>query len=89
MPISFFAAQHGQQSGTNFSAGGRDRETATIEGDIINRTRKKIGIRFTVSLLHTRRSSHTKGLLVVLEDISAIQATAQKMLIDLSFSLLC
>lgn len=55
-------------------------EMATIEGDIINRSRKKIAIRFTVSLLHTRRGSQAKCLLVVLEDISAIQATAKKML---------
>lgn len=59
-------------------------ETATIEGDIVNRSRKKIGIRFTVSLLRTRRSSQAKGLLVVLEDISAIQATAHKMSTDWS-----
>lgn len=55
-------------------------ETATIEGDIINRRRKRICIRFTVSRLHTGRGSHAKGLLVVLEDISAIQATAKNML---------
>ncbi len=57
-------------------------ENATVEGDIINRSRKRIGIRFTISLLHTRRGSHAKGLLVVLEDISAIQATAKSMLIS-------
>ena len=56
-------------------------ETATVEGDIINRSRKKIAIRFTISLLHIRRGSQTKGLLVVLEDISAIRATAKSMLI--------
>ncbi len=55
-------------------------EPATIEGDIINRRRKRICIRFTVSRLHTGRGSHAKGLLVVLEDISAIQATAKNML---------
>ncbi len=52
-------------------------ETATIVGDIINRSRKKIPVRFTVSLLRTRRGSQAKGLLVVLEDISALQTTAQ------------
>lgn len=55
-------------------------ETVVVEGDIINRNRKKIEIRFTVSLLRTRRGSHSKGLLVVLEDISAIQASAKKKL---------
>lgn len=52
-------------------------ETTTVEGDIINRNRKKIPVRFTVSLLRTRRSSQAKGLLLVIEDISALQTTAQ------------
>ena len=75
-----FRSNMGNNRGQIFQRVVETGETATIEGDIINRSRKKIGIRFTVSLLHTRRGSQTKGLLVVLEDISAIQATAQKML---------
>lgn len=75
-----FRSNMGNNRGQVFQRVIETGETATIEGDIVNRSRKKIGIRFTVSRLHTRRGSHTKGLLVVLEDISAIQATAQKML---------
>ena len=79
-----FRSNMGNNRGQVFQRVVETGETATIEGDIVNRSRKKIGIRFTVSLLHTRRGSHTKGLLVVLEDISAIEATAQKMLSDWS-----
>ncbi len=57
-------------------------ETVSIVGDIINRSRKRIPVRFTVSLLRTRRSNQAKGLLVVLEDISAIQATVQTTLLS-------
>jgi PAS domain S-box-containing protein len=52
-------------------------EAATVEGDIINRGRKKIALRFTISLLHTKRGGRSKGLLLVLEDISAKETTAQ------------
>jgi PAS domain S-box-containing protein len=52
-------------------------ETATVEGDIINRGRKRIPVRFTVSPLHTRRGTHARGLLLVAEDISALHATGQ------------
>ena len=50
-------------------------ETASSEGDIINRSRKKIVVRFTVSLVHTRKGPQARGLLLVVEDISALQAT--------------
>jgi len=52
-------------------------EPATIDGDIINRSRKRIPVRFTVAPLHTRKGAHTRGLLLVAEDISAIHATGQ------------
>ena len=52
-------------------------ETAVSEGDIINRSRKKIVVRFTVSLVHTRKGQQARGLLLVVEDISALHATIQ------------
>ena len=52
-------------------------ESLTIDGDIINRSRKKIAVRFTLSRVHAGRNSQTRGLMIVLEDISAIQVTAQ------------
>ncbi|MGB5232721.1 MAG: sigma 54-interacting transcriptional regulator [Desulfoprunum sp.] len=52
-------------------------EPATIDGDIINRSRKRIPVRFTVAPLHTRKGAHIRGLLLVAEDISAIHATGQ------------
>jgi PAS domain S-box-containing protein len=55
-------------------------ETVSIEGDIINRSRKRMPVRFTVSLLRTRRSSQAKGLLLVVEDVSAIHARARETL---------
>jgi PAS domain S-box-containing protein len=67
----------GNSRGQIFQKVAETGETKTIEGDIINRSRKKIPVRFTVSQLRTRRGSHSKGLLVVLEDISAIQTTAR------------
>jgi PAS domain S-box-containing protein len=67
----------GNSRGQIFQKVAETGETNTIEGDIINRSRKKIPVRFTVSPLRTRRGSHSKGLLVVLEDISAIQTTAR------------
>ncbi len=67
----------GNNRGQIFQKVAESGETKTIEGDIINRNRKKIAVRFTISLLRTRRGSQAKGLLVVLEDISALQTTAQ------------
>lgn len=63
--------------GQIFQAVVESGETATIEGDIINCSRKKVPVRFTISLLRTRRGVQAKGLLVVAEDISAIQAKTQ------------
>ena len=70
----------GNSRGQVFQKVAETGETVTIEGDIINRSRKKIPVRFTVSLLRTRRGSQSKGLLLVLEDISAIQTTARETL---------
>ena len=55
-------------------------EIVSIDGDIINRSRKKIPVRFTLSLLRTRRGSQSKGVLLVVEDISVIQARARQTL---------
>ena len=44
-------------------------ETLTVEGDIINRDRRKILIQFTISPLRSH-SDKIKGLIIVLEDIS-------------------
>ena len=52
-------------------------ETVISEGDIINRSRKKVLVRFTISLVHTRKGQQSRGLLLVVEDISALQATIQ------------
>ncbi|KAB2890494.1 MAG: PAS domain S-box protein [Desulfobulbaceae bacterium] len=52
-------------------------ETVISEGDIINRSRKKVLVRFTISLVHTRKGQQARGLLLVVEDISALQATIQ------------
>ena len=55
-------------------------EIVSIDGDIINRSRKKIPVRFTLSLLRTRRGSQSKGVLLVVEDISVIHARARQTL---------
>jgi PAS domain S-box-containing protein len=52
-------------------------ETAAIDGDIINRSRKKVPVRFTVSQLHTRKGQQSRGLLLIAEDITALQATVK------------
>ncbi len=52
-------------------------ETAAVDGDIINRSRKKVPVRFTVSLLHTGKGQQSRGLLLVAEDITALQATVK------------
>ncbi len=67
----------GNNRGQIFQKVADSGETITIDGDIINRSRKKMPVRFTVSLLHTKRGGRSKGLLLVLEDISAQQTTAQ------------
>jgi PAS domain S-box-containing protein len=67
----------GNNRGQIFQKVAETGEAATIDGDIISRGRKKIPVRFTVSLLHTKRGGRSKGLLVVLEDISALQQTAR------------
>jgi PAS domain S-box-containing protein len=67
----------GNNRGQIFQKVAESGEAATIDGDIINRSRKKIPVRFTVSLLHTKRGGRSKGLLLVLEDISSQQKTAQ------------
>jgi PAS domain S-box-containing protein len=67
----------GNNRGQVFQKVAQSGESASIDGDIINRSRKKVPVRFTVSLLHTKRGGRSKGLLVVLEDLSAQQKTAQ------------
>lgn len=67
----------GNNRGQIFQRVAESGEAATIDGDIINRSRKKIPVRFTVSLLHTKKGGRSKGLLMVLEDISSQQKTAQ------------
>ncbi|MBU1565174.1 MAG: sigma 54-interacting transcriptional regulator, partial [Proteobacteria bacterium] len=56
-------------------------EMATIEGDIINRGRKKIPVRFTLSQMRTGRGGLTKGLLIVIEDLTAMAKTANTALL--------
>jgi PAS domain S-box-containing protein len=48
-------------------------ETLTVEGDIINRDRRKILIQFTISPLRGQ-SEKIRGLIIVLEDISSLHA---------------
>lgn len=67
----------GNNRGQIFQKVAESGEAATIDGDIVNRSRQKIPVRFTVSLLHTKRGGRSKGLLVVVEDITALQKTAQ------------
>lgn len=50
-----------------------DGQPVSREGDIISRGRKKTPIHFTISRLHDQQQQPT-GLLVVLEDISVLQA---------------
>ncbi len=67
----------GNNRGQVFQKVSDSGEALCIEGDIITRNRKKLPVRFTISLLHTKRGGRSKGLLVVLEDISAQQKTVQ------------
>lgn len=67
----------GNSRGQVFQKVSESGEAATIEGDIINRSRKKIAVRFTVSLLRTKRGGRSKGLLMVIEDISHLQTISQ------------
>ncbi len=67
----------GNNRGQVFQRVVQSGEAVTIDGDIINHSREKIPVRFSVSLLHTKRGGRSKGLLLVLEDISAQQTTAQ------------
>ena len=67
----------GNNRGQIFQRVAESGEAVTIDGDIINRSRKKVPVRFTVSLLHTKRGGRSKGLLMVLEDISVQQKTSQ------------
>ncbi len=52
-----------------FSAG----ESTTVEGDIINRDRRRINIQFTISPLHNNHEEIV-GLIIVLEDISSLRS---------------
>ena len=47
-------------------------KSVSMEGDIISKGRKKISIQFTLSRLHDLQN-RAKGILVVLEDMSALQ----------------
>ncbi|MCP3887650.1 MAG: PAS domain-containing protein [Desulfobulbaceae bacterium] len=51
----------------------KDGEYISLEGNVISRGRKKIPIHFTVSRLHDPQHKPT-GILIVLEDISVLQA---------------
>ncbi len=70
----------GNSRGQIFQKVAETGESQTIEGDIISRARKKFAVRFTLSRLHAGRNGQTRGLMIVLEDISAIQVTAQAVL---------
>ena len=52
-------------------------EPITIEGDIVNRNRKKIPIRFTISPLSSNKGKML-GLIITLEDISLLQVLDKK-----------
>lgn len=67
----------GNSRGQVFQKVAESGEAASIEGDIINRSRKKVAVRFTVSRLRTKRGGRSKGLLLVLEDISGQQTSSQ------------
>ena len=70
----------GNNRGQVFQRVAESGEATTIDGNIINSSRKKVPVRFTISRLHTKRGGRSKGLLIVLEDISALQTTAQSTL---------
>jgi len=52
-------------------------ETISVEGDIVNRNRKKIPIRFTISPLNSNKGK-LLGLIITLEDISLLQVLDKK-----------
>ena len=52
-------------------------ESVSVEGNIINRRRKKIPIHFTLSRLHDEQGEPA-GILIVLEDISVLKAVDSK-----------
>jgi PAS domain S-box-containing protein len=52
-------------------------ESVSVEGNIINRQRKKTPVHFTLSRLHDERGQ-TFGVLIVLEDISILKAANAK-----------
>lgn len=56
-------------------------EALSIDGDIINRHRKRIAVRFTLSPLRFRRGSQPRNIILVVEDISALQAKAKSTLL--------
>ena len=66
----------GSNHGQIFRQVAKSGEPATRDGNIINRLRKKIAVRFTISPLRTGRQKQP-GLLLVVEDLAAIQGTAQ------------
>ncbi len=70
----------GNNRGQIFQRVAESGEAASIDGDIINTGRKKVPVHFTVSLLHTKRGGRSKGLLVVLEDITVLQKKEQSSL---------
>ncbi len=55
-------------------------EPVSMDGDIIDRNRMRVAVRFTLSALRLRRNSQAVGILVVLEDISQLQAKAKSTL---------
>jgi PAS domain S-box-containing protein len=52
-------------------------ETISVEGDIVNRNRKKIPIRFTISPLKSNKGK-VIGIIIILEDISLLQVLDKK-----------
>jgi hypothetical protein len=76
----YYPQQYGNNRGQIFQRVAESGEAASIDGDIINTGRKKVPVRFTVSLLHTKRGGRSKGLLVVLEDITVLQKKEQSSL---------
>lgn len=71
----------GNSRGQMFQRAIDSGETFSLDGDIINRHRKKIAVRFTLSPLRTRRGGQPRSLLLVVEDVSALHAKAKSTLL--------
>jgi PAS domain S-box-containing protein len=67
----------GNSRGQVFQKVAENGEMVSVEGDIVNRGRKKVPVRFTLSLLRTGRGGRAKGILLVVEDMTLMVKTAK------------